>query len=396
MEAPLTQDFLKLAADYAEFCVLVTTADLDLPGPQILYANTAFTRMTGYAVGDLLGKTPRVLQGPETDRALLANLRESLERGDDFIARTTNYKRDGSPFELEWIISHLRDADGRTTHYIAVQRDITGKTRAQHELEKYNDELRAARTQIMEKADRLEQAERTLRVNQKQLALGQMSASVMHDIGNAIGPIFSLVKLLHTVEQLPARARNITASLDTSVEHAMNVMTNLRKYYENSEDAEYVPVNLQDLVRKLPDITSARWWNEDEALRGKLNFSINASDAVVVDCNEVEILQVLVNIVLNAIEAMPAGGTIALELVQEDGFARLSIADTGVGMSSDVAANCFDPYVTGRTEGTGLGLAVSKSIVEAHGGSIDVSTDQPQGVTFNIRLPLARAGQQVG
>lgn len=79
-------DLLELAAAYAEFSVLITTAELSLPGPQILYVNSAFTRMTGYSVSDLLGKTPRILQGPKTDTNTLKRLREALSAGQDFIA----------------------------------------------------------------------------------------------------------------------------------------------------------------------------------------------------------------------------------------------------------------------------------------------------------------------
>jgi len=200
-----------------------------------------------------------------------------------------------------------------------------------------------------------------------------------------------LIKLLHTVDQLPDRAKKIGDSLDTSVEHALNVLSNLRQYYQNAGETTRSSVNLQELVRKIPDITSARWWNDPGSGRGKLNFSINASSQAIVECNEVEILQVLVNLVLNAIDAMPDGGTIGIQLAVKDDQALLAISDTGIGMTPEAASICFNPYVTGRTEGTGLGLAVCKRIIEDHGGEIDVSTDQPQGVTFNIRLPLRQA-----
>ena len=140
----IRHDLIELAAAYAEYSVFVTTAELDLPGPQILYANSAFTRMTGYSVSELLGRTPRLLQGPETDKTVLRRLREALLDGHDFIARAINYRRDGTAFELEWIISHLKDSDDRTTHYIAMQRDITGQDHAHKELSAVDDEVLVA------------------------------------------------------------------------------------------------------------------------------------------------------------------------------------------------------------------------------------------------------------
>jgi PAS domain-containing protein len=86
-------DLMELAAAYEPYSVLVTTADLARPGPQILYTNAPFTRMTGYAVHELMGQTPRILQGPRTDRELLERMKRALRAGEDFIARTVNYKR---------------------------------------------------------------------------------------------------------------------------------------------------------------------------------------------------------------------------------------------------------------------------------------------------------------
>ncbi|MEZ6115678.1 MAG: PAS domain-containing protein [Pirellulaceae bacterium] len=103
-------DLIELAAAYAVDSILVTTAELDFPGPQILYANTAFARMTGYSLSEILGKTPRILHGPKTDRSTLQRLRQTLSQGDEFIGQTTNYKRDGTPFQLEWIIRPLKNS----------------------------------------------------------------------------------------------------------------------------------------------------------------------------------------------------------------------------------------------------------------------------------------------
>ena len=191
-------DLMELAAAYDPYSVLVTTADLMLPGPQILYANAAFTRMTGYAVHELLGRTPRVLQGPKTDRAVLDRLKRALTAGEDFIARTVNYKRDGTEFELEWIINHLRDAAGRTTHYVALQRDITGLNLAHENIQRFDAELRQAGEQLQATMHRLEDAEQRLFQRERMAALGQMTAGVVHDLRNSLVPIASFVELWRT------------------------------------------------------------------------------------------------------------------------------------------------------------------------------------------------------
>lgn len=105
--------------------MLITTAELDLPGPQIVFVNSALSRMTGYAPVELIGQTPRILQGVKTDREALKRLRENLSRGEVFHGETYNYRKDGSSYYLEWHISPIRDEHGRVTHFASVQKDVT-------------------------------------------------------------------------------------------------------------------------------------------------------------------------------------------------------------------------------------------------------------------------------
>lgn len=136
-------DNLALARKYAEFSVIVTDSRLDEPGPVIVHVNEVFTRMTGYSAEEVLGRSPRFLQGPDTRRDVLDRLRSRLSSGQAFVGRTVNYRKDGEPFMLEWVISHIRDADHRTTHFLALQRDISAQTFAEAELRRRDAELLA-------------------------------------------------------------------------------------------------------------------------------------------------------------------------------------------------------------------------------------------------------------
>ncbi|MBA4147702.1 MAG: PAS domain S-box protein [Verrucomicrobia bacterium] len=118
------------AVEQCKEAVVITTADLDLPGPQIIYVNEAFTRMTGYPLAEVIGKTPRLLQGPKTERAVLDRLRAQLSRGEFFEGETVNYRKDGTEFILQWEISPMRNPSGETTHFVSVQRDVTERRRA--------------------------------------------------------------------------------------------------------------------------------------------------------------------------------------------------------------------------------------------------------------------------
>ncbi len=112
--------------------ILITDASLEPPGPTIVYVNPAFERMTGWPASDIVGRSPRVLQGPDTDKSVFNNMREVLGRGDTWEGLTFNYRRDGTRFVMEWSITPLGDHAGMVTHYVSVQRDVTRRVDAEH------------------------------------------------------------------------------------------------------------------------------------------------------------------------------------------------------------------------------------------------------------------------
>ncbi|MFA9460674.1 sensor domain-containing diguanylate cyclase [Thiohalorhabdus sp. Cl-TMA] len=124
---------LEAAVEQSFNPVVITTAQLELPGPQILYVNTAFTRMTGYTTEEVYGRTPRILQGPETDHSVIQRLRDRLWNGQSFQGTTINYRKDGSSYWVEWNISPIRDEAGEIRNFVSVQRDITDQVMAERE-----------------------------------------------------------------------------------------------------------------------------------------------------------------------------------------------------------------------------------------------------------------------
>ncbi len=111
--------------------IVITDAELDLPGPRIIFVNPAFTKMTGYTAEEVLGQTPRILQGPKSDRAMLRRLREKLDRGETYTGETVNYRKDGTEFHIEWQVAPIRDTGGKITHFVGIQRDITERKQAE-------------------------------------------------------------------------------------------------------------------------------------------------------------------------------------------------------------------------------------------------------------------------
>jgi PAS domain S-box-containing protein len=125
---------LDAAVQQARESILITTANLDPPGPEIIFINPAFTHMTGFQPSEILGKTPRILQGPKTDRAMLKRLRDTIGRGENFSAETVNYRKDGSEYYVAWDISPVRDQSGAIVQYLSIQRDVTARKQADAKL----------------------------------------------------------------------------------------------------------------------------------------------------------------------------------------------------------------------------------------------------------------------
>jgi PAS domain S-box-containing protein len=111
--------------------ILITTLDLEKPGPEIVYVNEGFTRMTGYTRDEVIGETPRILQGPKTDRKVLDTLKKKLKEGQSFFGHTVNYRKDGSEFINQWDIHPLTNEKGEITHWVSYQHDITERKRSE-------------------------------------------------------------------------------------------------------------------------------------------------------------------------------------------------------------------------------------------------------------------------
>jgi PAS domain S-box-containing protein len=125
----LTPGEESLAASVAGLAelVVITRSNLDRPGPTIIAASPGMSALTGYSVEELLGRTPRIFQGPLTDRAVLRRLRECCERGERFVGEAVNYRKDGRTYVHEWRIDPIRDEAGRITHFFSLHRDVTAE-----------------------------------------------------------------------------------------------------------------------------------------------------------------------------------------------------------------------------------------------------------------------------
>ncbi len=138
----------EFTVEHANDPVVITTTELASPGPHIVYVNRAFTRLSGYTSEEAIGQTPRILQGPLTDRSEMARMREALSTGHAFLGETINYRKDGTPYFLEWSVHGLCDDEGLLHFYVAVQRDISARKEYEQRIEEQSRELAHANAEL--------------------------------------------------------------------------------------------------------------------------------------------------------------------------------------------------------------------------------------------------------
>ena len=148
LEAEQMLKLLETAVAQAKEAVLITSARLDPPGPEILFVNPAFSEMTGYSQEEVLQKTPRILQGPKSDRAMLTELREALSRGEPFSGETVNYRKDGSEYYVEWDITPIRTSGGQISHFLSIQRNVTARKLAENQLQEVFRQVEKSRNDL--------------------------------------------------------------------------------------------------------------------------------------------------------------------------------------------------------------------------------------------------------
>jgi two-component system NtrC family sensor kinase len=237
-------------------------------------------------------------------------------------------------------------------------------------------------------AEELERSQAKLVQAEKMAAIGRLAASLAHEVNNPLQAIHNSLHLsLH--EGLEQRRRGQYLEMAQSeVERLIEIVQRMLDFYRPSRGG-MESADLNQVVDNVLALAHKRFQHGDIRVHAHL-----AADLPRIPIVPDQISQVLLNLVINAVEALPEGGDLWLrtELSNQGDEVLLSVRDSGVGMPSDQVSNLFEPFYTTKPEGTGLGLAISYGIVERHGGTIEVSSQRDQGTEFVVRLPVQLVG----
>jgi len=359
---------LGMAVDQTAEAVVIT----DREGT-ILYVNPAFGRITGYSREEAVGKNPRILRSGKHDESFYREMWGALFRGEVWEGHFINRKKDGTVYEEDATISPVRAASGEIVSFVAVKRDIT----------------------------RLMSLEKQVRTAQKMEAVGTLAGGVAHDFNNALTVIIGFGEILkRRIANDPKSVSDLDQILG-SAERA-SVLTRQLLTFARRQIIDLVNLDLNQVVTDLGKLLR-KVTREDIEIR-----TFPAESPVTIRADRGQVEQVLMNLSLNARDAMPGGGKLIIETevtspeeeylkqypyMKAGRYGVLSVSDTGVGMDEKTRERVFEPFFTtkGPDKGTGLGLAVVYGIVKQHNGFIQLYSEPGKGSAFRVYFPAVDA-----
>ncbi|NEU74987.1 response regulator [Hassallia byssoidea VB512170] len=384
----LTQEQLKfqsyILSQVTDAVMVAEVKLIDEIKARIVYVNAAFTHMTGYSAEEVLGKTPSILNKLKTDPKVLKEISQAMANYQPLKVELINYRKDGSEFWSEVNITPMLDESGECTNFIFVQRDISEQQAALRE----RKEAEAEKQQLLaqEKACRAE-AEAINRTKDQFLAI------ISHELRSPLNAILGWTKLIQGGKLDDLATARALATIERNAKLQNELIQDLLDFSRITQGKlrlELCPVDLTQIINAAIDVVRPLADAKSIAIESALEFTIGE---VFGDANRLQ--QVMWNLLTNAIKFTPEEGQIAIWLERVESEAQITVSDTGIGISPDFLPYVFEQFrqadnqYTARHKGLGLGLAIVRSLVEMHNGTITAASDgEGQGANFTVRLPL--------
>ncbi len=344
------------------------------PEGVIEYVNPAFERITGYTREEAIGSTPRLLKSGRQAEGFYRGLWDTITRGQTWSGTVTNRRKDGTLYRQEAVISPVRDSDGQIVNYVNVGRDVT----------------------------RIVELEEELRQSQKLEAVGSLTGGLAHDLNNVLSVITANADLL--LQGLDPDEEELVVSASDIHGAAIRAGKMIRQLLGFSRKAtlDRRPILLPALVTDLSSMMSRLL---PETIDVRIAASVRVPP-VLADSTAVE--QMVMNLVTNGRDAMPAGGILEIEVgtgaksaselaghpgARPGTWVWITVSDTGTGMDEHARSRLFEPFFTTKApgKGTGLGLAVTYGLMQQHEGFVAVESTLGQGSRISLFFPAIAA-----
>jgi len=375
------------------------------PRGHYTYVSPRIRDILGYEPEELLGKTPFELMPAEEAQRVSEIFRLLVVERKPLVAlENINFHKDGHQVAMETSGLPFYDAAGIFKGYRGADRDITERKRAQEKLQAMNEELRStneelntSNEELQSTTEELEAANEELRTTQEELiqkeklaAVGQLASGVGHELRNPLGVIknaaYYIKSKIGTADPKLAKHLDI---MDREINNSNKIISDLLNF-SRARQPELIPADVNGVIEEAVAVA-----NVPENVRVNRNLT-SGLPRPAIDSDQIK--QVFLNMILNACQAMPQGGALKISSRlhkaglkiegQEKDCLEIEFADTGTGIAPENLKKMFDPFFTTKAKGIGLGLAVSRGIIEKHQGDIEVKSELNKGAAFIIKLSI--------
>lgn len=345
---------------------IITTADLK---GKITYANDNFCKISEYPLNELLGNDHRIVNSGNHSKEFFSEMWLTLKSGNAWRGQIQNRTKTGAFYWVDSYIVPLFDNEGTPYKFVSFRFDITAEKRAEEALEH----------------------EKIKNIHMGRLsAIGEMAGGIAHEINNPLTIISSLLSLIQRKLKSPTTEEDIPKLLDniskaqTQIYRMTKIINGLKEFSRTGDTLPFEATSIYKIFNSVKDLCT------EKLTRLGILLEIEIED-IELSCNLIQIEQVLVNLINNSIDAIISNKHkwIKLEAVLESGFVKISVTDSGDGISKEIAEKIMQPFFTTKEigKGTGLGLSISKGIIEQHCGFFYPDQDF-KNTRFIIELPI--------
>lgn len=347
------------------------------PNFPIIYANQSYYKMSGYIKGEIIGRNYFAHYGPFTDPRFLEEIKHTLVSGKPFFGEMLQFRKNGEKYWNLMRITPVRDVNGTITHFVGIKTDVTSMK--QKDLE------------IIEKREELLHVTRVGK-------LAEFVSSLAHEISQPLTSIAAYAQAAQRILKNPVKneadnglmLQEIHQNIINDDHRATEVIRRLRSLLKKTIP-EMKPVDINDIIKETVLLVSTDIKVRNIVLKVELE-----SDLPIIHGDRIQLQQVLLNLISNSFDAM-ANNQSPRELLiatssKDHGMSMVSVKDSGCGIPEKNLTKLFEHFFTDKLDGLGMGLSISRSIVEAHGGHLDVINNPDRGATFYFTIPAGQKG----